>query len=464
MTTLALHHRSPLAWILVVGASLIASAMVLFLGYPSLVVVLTVGLLLLFAKAAWCVPVFLLSVCILQPMVLRVTPPDTLFHLGVKRADEFSLAVLLPAALITLWIQKRSPLPKLTIAGLSVVTAIGLASSWIQGTGVKLILLDAFLLFKGFAFFIVVLACRVDPGGAKRLIRFTLAVGVLAAAIGLLEIVAPGLVRGLLPLEREGMRMGRVALISIFDNEGQAASFFALLATFTYAGYLTYRRQGLLGLFLLFSLCAVLTLRRKPVGGLAVVLLLALVLVRGTSQRTKGVVVLAGLLAGFVVAFGDTFLTVFAQGYEIYVASRDPTRVARNAMYIASFRIAVDHFPLGVGFGLFGGYATKLHYSKIYYQYGLSNIWGLSSETGQFLLDTFWPHVLGQFGFIGTGGFVAGMAGIWRPLVTVARRTGPALSTALALGALFAVAEALIPYRRRPEGSASRRRRAASRP
>ena len=93
------------------GASLAASAMILVLGYSSLVVALTIGLLVIFLRAAWLVPILLLSVCTLQPLVLRVAPAETLLQTGVKRADELVLALLLPVAAASLLARRRPLLP-----------------------------------------------------------------------------------------------------------------------------------------------------------------------------------------------------------------------------------------------------------------------------------------------------------------------------------------------------------------
>ena len=76
-----------------------------------------------------------------------------------------------------------------------------------------------------------------------------------------------------------------VSLVSVFDNEGQAGWYFAFCAATCYAFYWSYRKNGLLGLFALFSFCALLTLRRKPIAGLIVVLLVSVVLNRQSFGR-----------------------------------------------------------------------------------------------------------------------------------------------------------------------------------
>jgi hypothetical protein len=86
-------------------------------------------------------------------------------------------------------------------------------------------------------------------------------------------------------------------------------------------------------------------------------------------------------------------------------------RHVRTGMYIASYKIASDYFPFGSGMGTFGSLASITHgYSDVYFKYGISKI-GYNSpqhvKNGYHtLLDTYWPHILGELGFIGTALFL----------------------------------------------------------
>ena len=74
---------------------------------------------------------------------------------------------------------------------------------------------------------------------------------------------------------------------------------------------------------------------------------------------------------------------------------------ARNRLLIVSLDIAKNCSPIGTGFGTFGTYISGVHYSPLYYNYGLNNIWGLGVN-GNFISDTFWPAIIAQFGYLGT--------------------------------------------------------------
>lgn len=88
----------------------------------------------------------------------------------------------------------------------------------------------------------------------------------------------------------------------------------------------------------------------------------------------------------------------------------------RIAMYITSVSILVDYFPFGCGLGQFGSFGSILGsfdfpfkityvFSDVYHNYGIADLAGNSeiraAEGGLTHLDTYWPHIIGELGFIG---------------------------------------------------------------
>ena len=65
-------------------------------------------------------------------------------------------------------------------------------------------------------------------------------------------------------------------------------------------------------------------------------------------------------------------------------------------------KTANSYFPLGSGFATFGSDQAARNYSRLYYQYGFNNLFGMNTKDGSFLSDTFWPMAIGQFGWIGS--------------------------------------------------------------
>lgn len=103
---------------------------------------------------------------------------------------------------------------------------------------------------------------------------------------------------------------------------------------------------------------------------------------------------------------------------------------ARSVMLLTSFVIMKDYFPIGTGFGTYASAEAAKNYSPVYMKYGFNNYWELRdvrdvenslrliqsspwlSEQYQnhpgfvnfppFLMDSFWPIIFGQTGFLGT--------------------------------------------------------------
>lgn len=75
--------------------------------------------------------------------------------------------------------------------------------------------------------------------------------------------------------------------------------------------------------------------------------------------------------------------------------------IARGVLLETSIKIANDHFPVGAGFGTFASYFSATNYSPIYAKYNIKDVHGLTKENPSFISDSFWPMLIGQFGYIG---------------------------------------------------------------
>ena len=132
-----------------------------------------------------------------------------------------------------------------------------------------------------------------------------------------------------------------------------------------------------------------LSLRSKGIAFAAIALLL--LLTWGHRGRLSFVHVSAALLAALAIGWDQ---------YQYYYQS---TGFARNELTRVAVQIANRFFPLGSGFATYGSYVTSnpSYYSPLYYEYGLSTVQGLEPGNAAFLSDTFWPIILGQFGWLG---------------------------------------------------------------
>ncbi len=79
----------------------------------------------------------------------------------------------------------------------------------------------------------------------------------------------------------------------------------------------------------------------------------------------------------------------------------DISESARSQLSVKSVLIAKDYFPFGTGFGTYGSHVSGVNYSPVYTMYNMQNIHGLTKKDPSFISDTFWPMIIGQFGFFG---------------------------------------------------------------
>lgn len=144
----------------------------------------------------------------------------------------------------------------------------------------------------------------------------------------------------------------------------------------------------------------------------------AALLVVALSLRSKGIVFSAIALFLLLTMHKGKRLSVFhflfgiviavLLGWDQFAGYYQPGGFARNELTLKAAAIANDTFPFGAGFATYGSAVTAgfEYYSPLYYQYGLSTVQGLSPGHASFLSDTFWPTVLGQFGWLGMACFI----------------------------------------------------------
>lgn len=130
------------------------------------------------------------------------------------------------------------------------------------------------------------------------------------------------------------------------------------------------------------------TLRSKAVAFASVSIIILLYIKLSNNKINTWKVIFIGVIC---IAIG------YKQIYYYFMNENS----ARAVLLGTSIEIANDYFPLGTGFGTFGSYFSGESYSPVYEMYGINDIWGLRQENPNFISDSFWPMVLGQFGYIG---------------------------------------------------------------
>jgi hypothetical protein len=150
--------------------------------------------------------------------------------------------------------------------------------------------------------------------------------------------------------------------------------------------------------------------RRTASGGLAA----AWLWLQAQVRSTPVLVALLACLPVAAVVLAAPLTTVVTATYQDYVVNLTPE--ARTVLTVDSFKVAVQHFPGGAGFGRFGSATAASNYSPEYVARGYPTIWGLgrTEEDGRFLTDTEWPAILGEAGYFGALAFVLGLVAIYR--------------------------------------------------
>jgi len=251
-----------------------------------------------------------------------------------------------------------------------------------------------------------------------RVYRVLTQVGLIVAALGFLDYFTHSAISNALhtSIYKSGAAeaIRAEAVHSIFPHPGEYSLFMSLLFALTFTRFAVKRRKSDLILALLFACSILLSLRLK--GFLSLVAVAAIVSLAQGASNNRGAVTV--FLVGALLLVGAFSLegSVITKQISTYTS---PETTVRAQLYTVGERIAVDDFPLGAGFGRFASYPSRLFYSPVYYQYGLSAVYGLSQRFPNYIDDTSWPSVIGETGY---GGFAIYLVGLMLLVAAVIRR------------------------------------------
>jgi len=165
-------------------------------------------------------------------------------------------------------------------------------------------------------------------------------------------------------------------------------------------------KRRYLAIAVFFVLCIAMTVLKKSIIEFLLIGVIAWVFLFPRLLRRRSGLLGVGLLlpAIFLFIAGDLSDNI-AENVD-YLARVGVDGHVRFGMYIASFAIALDFFPFGGGYGSFGSLASiAFSYSPLYELYEVSQMGSNSAQDvaqgHHTLLDTFWPHIIAESGFIG---------------------------------------------------------------
>jgi hypothetical protein len=173
------------------------------------------------------------------------------------------------------------------------------------------------------------------------------------------------------------------------------------------------------------ALCFFYCSRFTPLDKIKFLLLLSIVLLSGRSKaygffalstfvilffsnkmqfrwNARNVLIILTMLAVITLVAWDKIHLYF---YQAITEEVERDMIARYVLYSTAPEILHDYFPFGSGLATYATYASGLHYSHIYGDYGIDEVWGITKTYYSFIADTYYPS-LAQFGVAGIGCFL----------------------------------------------------------
>ncbi|HXQ28640.1 MAG TPA: hypothetical protein VN848_05165 [Gemmatimonadales bacterium] len=409
-------------------------------------VLVTVGLFLSPKPALAVIGVFLLA----QPLLVNLAGGSTTpLGLALHRLHQaFAIAAGARVAAL-MWWGRLAPALRPWLLLLAGFVVLGVVSGVVQHVPVLTVALGAFLAIKFPLFLLLAMTIPWSERDCERILRVALWLGPLLVVSGFVIGRLPPDVRDLFidhTLETESFGLDQFkAMQSIFTHPAIFGWAVAVTGCYGVAALLVGQRGsgGMAAASIGAGLVGILaSLRRKPLVALPIAA------VYGVMRFVTGVrrwVVLAvfGIVAVAVARVETRRLETEIEDAEVYI---DPTTplAPRVLLYITGVDIANARFPLGAGFGRFGGYASTLDYSPLYDEYGLSGLYGLGPNDPYFIEDTYWPHIAAETGWLGAAILLALYLLLVERCARVAlRAVGPATKT-VAIAASLALLEGLI--------------------
>ena len=440
-------------WARALAAAVVVSLLVWAAGSDSTVSILaafttvvTVGLFLVPRFALAVIGVFLMTQQVLVNLAGgSVTPLGLALH---RLHQAFAVAAVVRVAVFLSW-ERVGPRLRPWFWLTAAFVALGVVSGLREHVPLTTIALGAFLAVKFPLFLLLALTISWDERDCERIMRAALWLGPLLFVSGVVIWMLPSDAQGIFvdhTADAESYARGELAAMQgIFSHPGVFGWAAAVTGCYAVAALVVGRRSWLAPATggVAASIGGILaSLRRKPLVALPVVTVYA-VMRFATGRRRWTVLALFAVLAGGAAWIVVERIRAEYRDALMYVDPMAPT-VPRLLLYATGIQIADSRFPLGAGFGRFGGYASVLDYSPLYDQYGLSQVWGLNPENPYYIEDTYWPHIAAETGWLGSVILLALFVLLIERAARAALRATDVATKALAVGAALALLETLI--------------------
>lgn len=280
-------------------------------------------------------------------------------------------------------------------------------------------------------------------------IWFVLSIGFFCAVIGLLEFVIPDVIKSSVGSDNlvssDFVARGTyLASQSVFSHPGLYAWFMSFC--FCIALSFSQFQKGWIMrvLAITFYLAVLVSLRKKAIfSATAIFFLTSFFLHGGLASKIRYIAFASIVTSVLTILFFNPLVELFSS-IRIEALYNLDLLGPRIHLTLASLSIAVDHFPFGAGLSTFGSWMSSVFYSDLYFEYGLSNRYGLGPENKLFLNDTFWPMLIAEIGFIGSVLYFLMIFGIARRIYNRYRSADDQVLKSILLAALLVIIEGFI--------------------
>lgn len=379
-----------------------------------------------------------LGFLVIQPALAASVGYTTTLGRIVREADKFiALAMLVLVMTMEHGRATHRTISRFLVGGL-LFAAAGVVSGLAQHVAPNVVAIGAWLQLKWWVLLAIALAMPWTERDAWRVFNATMRAGLVLVGAGVLDLLDQHGLRGFLHTDVVSVTLDARhthAVQGLFTTPGHYSIVMSMLMAIALAAAFTgHEPRRHVWLALVFGVMALLSLRASAVAAIAMATFVVWMLAtRSFEGRVLGVIAVAVLSLVLVV----TFHSEIASRQAAYATSSS----ARSLLYTTSIKIADQHFPLGSGFGTFASGESRLHYSPVYAEYGLSRTYGLSPVYPGFIDDTMWPAIVGEAGYLGLAAVIGGLVVVGGELLRRSRSgDGPARTFAIAATGVLVVA------------------------
>ena len=262
----------------------------------------------------------------------------------------------------------------------------GFISGIRQDVPLKIMILGCFLTIKGVLLYITFSNITFNKNDINLFIKLMSKTFPVILLFCIVEILLGNRYLEFFNLFQRGTFLGMRTLGSIFRVQSTLA-FYGFVMFLIYRFFIKSKKKSITSFLLVFAPFKI----KEAIGAI-----FSYYLCRTRKINVKVI------LGGIIVGLGCWYLykTYYPSHYNQYFSGN--TDIARVALMDTSFKISMNEFPLGEGFGRFGSATSKRYYSPVYKKYNIDTVWGLNHETNDsFIQDTFYPMIIGETGILG---------------------------------------------------------------